>query len=455
LHQKFDVIVVGAGTGGCTVAKGLASAGLRTCLVDYKTSETIGKKVCGDAIGKHHFDDLGLTYPRGSELERYILGITVYSPDRETAFQIVGEGLHGFMVNRYMFGQRLLKEAVDSGVTLMDSTKVLGPIVHHGVVEGVVAKDINSNRTLRLRSDTVVDASGVSAAVRSKLPVEMGVERDVNKDDLIIAYREIRVLKEELPEPELCRIYLNLDVAPGGYYWIFPEGGTKVNVGLGVAASSKINPKEALYKYVLSGFHRDLFDGSSILHAGGGIVPTRRPLNSFVSNGFVAIGDAACHVNPLHGGGIGPSMIGGTIAAEVISKAHENGDLGIQGLWPINVRYMRHYGVKQAGLDVFRFFLQHLSNDLLNYGMKYRLIKEEDVLKVSLGEDIHLNITDITRRIFTGLGRLSFLSKLRRMAQLVKEAKALYRTYPESPDKLGAWIDGVNRLFIRVREVLK
>jgi len=116
---------------------------------------------------------------------------------------------------------------------------------------------------------------------------------------------------------------------------------------------------------------------------------------------------------------------------------------------------MRHYGVKQAGLDVFRFFLQHLSNDLLNYGMKYRLIKEEDVLKVSLGEDIHLNITDITRRIFMGLGRLSFLSKLRRMAQLVKEAKALYRTYPESPDKLGAWIDGVNRLFIRVREVLK
>ena len=73
--EKFDTIVVGGGTAGCVAAKTLASAGLSVCLVDRKDRNSIGKKVCGDAIGKHHFDNLGLSYPKGDELERDILGI--------------------------------------------------------------------------------------------------------------------------------------------------------------------------------------------------------------------------------------------------------------------------------------------------------------------------------------------------------------------------------------------
>lgn len=451
---KFDAIVVGAGTGGCTVAKGLASAGYDVCLIDYKRKQAIGNKVCGDAIGKHHFDDLKIKYPTGAELERYISGIKIYSPDQRTSFYVIGEGLHGFMVNRYLFGQRLLKEALDAGAELLDSTKVVNSILKEDFIQGIIAKRVNSGETLKIKGKIVVDASGASAAVRNKLPPEIGIERGVNKEELIIAYREIRMLTRTPPEPDLCKIYLNLNVAPGGYYWIFPKEGKKVNVGLGVVASSNQNPKELLYKYVLSLFHKDLFNNSSVLHGGGGYVPTRRPLNNMVTNGFVAIGDAACHVNPIHGGGIGPSMIGGTIAADVISKALEENDISLKRLWPINVKYMRLYGAKQAGLDVFRFFLQHLSNDLINYGMRYRLIKEEDVLKVSLGEDVHLNITDVSRRVFLGLGRLSFLNKLIKMASLVKEAKTLYKNYPGSPERFGEWTKKVEHLFNRVKDFL-
>ena len=277
--ERFDVVVVGAGTAGCMASKVLASAGLEVCLIDYKPRDLIGKKVCGDAIGKHHFDNLGLAYPSGGELERRILGMRIYSPDQETAFNLKGEGLEGFMVNRHLFGQRLLKDALDAGTTLIDSTKVVEPIIKDGFIRGVVAINLESDERMNFMSKVVIDASGFSAAIRSRLPPETGLETRISRDDLIICYREIRKLKEPLPEPNICEIYLNLDVAPGGYYWIFPEGDSKVNVGLGVVARrGSPNPKDQLYRYVLS---NRLFEGSSIIHGGGGYVPTRRPPVSY------------------------------------------------------------------------------------------------------------------------------------------------------------------------------
>jgi flavin-dependent dehydrogenase len=263
---------------------------------------------------------------------------------------------------------------------------------------------------------------------------------------MIVCYREIREIKKKVEEPDYCEIFLDLEKAPGGYYWIFPEGETKVNVGLGVAAlKGHPNPKDKLYKHVLT---MPMFEGSTVTHGGGGIVPTRRPLYSLVGNGVVLVGDTGCQVNPIHGGGIGPSMMGGKIAAEVITEVLEKSQPTCEALWLVNVRFMNGYGSKQAGLDVFRLFLQGLSNDDLNYGMRYRLIKEEDVLRASLGEEIKLNVTDTTRRVFNGLGRLSFLKALYSMTKTVKRAKTLYKEYPSSPQGLQKWKTQAAKIFV-------
>jgi len=447
--DKYDAVVVGAGTAGCIAARTLASAGLSVCLADRKDKLSIGRKVCGDGIGKHHFDNLGLSYPTGAEKEGDTLGIRVYSPDMETVFHIVGSGLTGFTVNRYLFGQRLLKEALDAGAVLLDSTQVSAPIIEDGYVKGVSATNLERRAKLELRGEVTIDASGIPAVLQSRLPPEIGIDPEISKEDQVVCYREIRRLKKEIDEPDFCEIHLDLKAAPGGYYWIFPEGTTKVNVGLGVASQGDYpNPKNQLYQHVLQ---RPLFGSSSVIHGGGGVVPTRRPLDSFVGNGIVVVGDAACQVNPIHGGGMGPSMRGGKIAGEVIAEALEKGKPSLENLWPINIRFMESYGAKQAGLDAFRIFLQGLTNEDLNYGMRYRLIKEEDVLGAILGEDIRLNVTDATRRIFRGLGRSSFLRSLYNMAKTVKKAKALYSGYPSSPDELPEWRAQVQRLFGEAR----
>ena len=443
--NNYDVIVVGAGTGGCLAAKTLAKAGRKVCLIDRKSKNDIGDKVCGDAIGKHHFENIGLAPPSGAELDQTIDGIKVYSPDMETEVNVQGEGVHGYLIDRLLFGQRLLKEAIDAGAILFDSTIVINPIVENNYVVGVLVKDPKTGKESKLNSSIVIDASGHSAVLRKTLPPEFGIEKEVKDEDVEICYREIRELKKPVSEPGFCKIYLDLQRIPGGYYWIFPKSSTTVNVGLGVAMKKGFpNPKDLFNEVILS---MPIFEDSHALTGGGGLVPTRRPISPMVSNGIIIIGDAACQVNPIHGGGIGSSMMGGVKAAEVIDEALTKGDVSKEALWPYTGIFMELYGAKQAGLDIFRMLLQRLTNKEMNYGMRQRLITDEDLLKTSMGEDMKLNITEKTSRFFKGIGSLSLLMKLNTTAKLMKEIKELYRNYPSSPEALEEWETKVQDIF--------
>jgi len=436
--KKFDVIVVGAGTAGCLTAKTAAKAGLEVCLIDRKKRNEIGEKVCGDAVGKHHFDELHLPYPKGDEFRCRIEGIQVYSPDMQYVFTVKSERLYGFILNRRLFGQRLLNDAVDAGATLLDSTITTEPILKEGFVTGIAAKDMKQDTTMQLQSKVVVDASGFTAILRKGLPQEIGIDLNVDNEDVEACYREIRELKGREADTEFCIIYLDQKQTPGGYHWIFPEGENRVNAGLGVAMTEGFpNPKNLFYQKILP---KSVFQNSTLIKGGSWYVPTRRPLDCMTGNGIVLVGDAACQVNPIHGGGIGPSMMGGTLAGKAITEAVEKGDASREGLWRYNTDYMRFYGAKQAGLDIFRLFLlKSVGNEEINYGMKYNLITEDDFFKASQGENLRLNITEKSRRALYGLGKLSLLRRLRDAANLMKKMKTLYMNYPASPEDFDEW----------------
>lgn len=447
--EEFDAIFVGAGTAGCIAARTIVQHGFKVSLIDRKPREKIGDKICGDGVGKHHFDNLGLKHPSGNELAGRIGGIDVYSPDKETVFRVAGEGVEGFMINRYEFGQRLLNEALDQGVAFSDNTMALEPMVEGNFVKGVLVKDSKRGQVSRIYSKVTVDASGFAAALRKKLPSQWNLET-VNQEDAILCYREIRKIQKEI-DPNYCRIYLDLEMAPGGYCWIFPKGPDKVNVGLGVQMKGAYpSPKELLYANVLS---QPLFKGSKTLTGGGGIVPTRRPLDCLVANGIMLTGDVACLVNPIHGGGIGPSMMSGKLAAETAVRAIENGDVSREGLWQYNLDYMQNYGAKQAGLDIFRIFLQTLTNEDLNFGMRHQLVTGEDILKTSLKGDLKLHITEKTIRVIRGLRRLHFLAQLRFTAGMMRKLKRLHQHYPK-PGEFENWRGQIRQVYAEMREHL-
>jgi geranylgeranyl reductase family protein len=435
----YDVVVVGGGTGGCIVATALAQHGYNTCILDQKPRYNIGDKVCGDAIGRHHFIELGIDPPQGAELNSLVTGIDIYSPDQKTMFRVKGEGLHGYIIDRLAFGQRVLSRAIDQGVRLYDRTLVTDPIIRDNFVVGVTAKDLEKQETCTVTGTVVVDASGVAAVLRKKMPDAWQIETQIDRADFEICFREIRQVKDTIPNSDYLRIFVNQDIAPGGYYWIFPKSEHVVNVGLGVQMSRPANPKRQLYDHVLS---QSMFTNSKVVHAGGGIVPTRRPINCMVGNGILFLGDVACQPNPIHGGGIGPSMISGKLAAQTLHDAFEQNVFTREALWSYNVKYMQSYGAKTAALDMFRLFLQRCTDEELNHGMRNRLLTEEDLLKTSIGAELHLNITEKAQRVFRGLKRLGFIRKLHRTARVIAEIKQLYHNYPPSHE-YAAWVHKV------------
>ena len=435
--EKYDVIVVGAGTAGCLAAKTVAEKGLKVCLVEKKKREEIGEKICGDALGEHHLKFLGLEKPTGGELEAKIDGIKIYSPDENTVFTIADKDFVGHLLNRRLFGQWLLKKATDQGALLQDNMNFRSPIIEKGTVVGVTAKNMVTGKVAEMHSKVVIDASGYFGMVRKQLPAEMGIDREIANEDVEACYREIRQLKQETENTRFCEIYLNQKASPGGYIWIFPKGGARVNVGIGACMRPNYpNPKTQLYK---TAFKKPIFDGSLVLTGGAWFDPVRRPIDNMVSNGVMLVGDAASLVNPIHGGGIGPSMLSGYLAGQQIVEALSKGEPTKEALWGYNKKYIDTYGKKQGTLDIFKMFLLSCSDEDLNYGMNEKLMTEDDVLKAGMGDDFHLNITETAKRVFKGLRRVGFLNRLRLTVSMMRGLSAHYNTYPASPEGFEPW----------------
>jgi flavin-dependent dehydrogenase len=212
------------------------------------------------------------------------------------------------------------------------------------------------------------------------------------------------------------------------------------------------NPKKQLYDHVLS---QPLFEGSLLLSGGAWWDPTRRPLDNMVGNGVVITGDAASLVNPIHGGGIGPSMLSGFFAGQTIVEALEKGKPSQAALWNYNMKYMDTYGKKQASLDIFRMLLLNSSDADLNYGMTYKLVTENDVLRAAMGDEFPLNITETAKRVFRGMKRMGFLKKLKLTVDMMRQLREHYGAYPRTPEKFGGWQKQTLNLINRARTKLE
>ncbi len=436
--DKYDAIVVGAGTAGCLAAKTMAEKGLKVCLVEKKPKAEIGEKICGDALGEHHLTFLGLEKPQGGEFETKIDGMKIFSPDEKTVFTVADKDFKGYILNRHLFGQWLLKKAIDAGAQLQENTNLRSPIIEKGAVVGITAKNMKSGKVSELRSKVVVDATGYFGMVRKQLPAELGLDRELDNSDVEACYREIRQLKQDNENKRYCEIYLNQTASPGGYIWIFPKGNARVNVGIGaiMRKTGYPNPKEQLYA---TAYKKPMFKDSTVISGGAWFDPVRRPLDNMVGNGVVLVGDAASLVNPIHGGGIGPSMLSGFFAGQQIVEALGKGAATRESLWGYNKKYIDTYGKKQGALDIFKIFLLTCSDEDLNYGMNQKLMTEDDVLKAGMGDEFKLNISETAKRVFRGIRKVSFLKQLNTTVNMMKDVKAHYDTYPATPVGFEAW----------------
>ena len=187
--------------------------------------------------------------------------------------------------------------------------------------------------------------------------------------------------------------------------------------------------------------------GSKIVSYGSGVVPTRKPLKTLAFSNVLVIGDAAFTANPIHGGGIGPSLTSAWVASKAIVNALELGAISTETLWIVNKLYIEAYGAKQGSLDFLRIFLQHLSDNDLNYLIEKKVISDNEFLEVSTTGDLRLSLVEKMLKAIRFIRRTSLLFKLRILADYMKKAKQHYMAYPNSPEGLPKWESKLLKLY--------
>ncbi len=444
--MKFDAIVCGAGSAGCVTTIMLAKKQLlNVALLDRKPQKRIGRKVCGDAIAEFHFKmaqkELDIPFPTGAELQKTILGIDLYSPNQQDKIRL-GSGHKGFIINRHLFGQRLLGYALDAGAHLFDETQVQDLIINNNQITGVMTKSKKDREVKKLEAKVVIDATGATGVLRKRLTPKLasGIELYLSKVDIGYAYREIRELKQKFTDNEYLRIYFSKEIAPGGYIWLFPRGNDaspSVNAGVGITqAIPPPSPKERFYQYMKKS---PLFEDSSLITGGAGLIPMRRPNKSFVTNGLVLVGDAGWQVNPANAGGLGTTLEAGIMAGKAIGEAISADSITPEGLWNYNMTYHRTIGARHAPQDIFRLLLNQIRDSDLNIFMAAGLLKDNELDRVSSGRDFEIRFTEKLRRAYRGRKIIRTLLRMQRAVKCMKKIKKLYLNYPSTPDKLEAW----------------
>jgi geranylgeranyl reductase family protein len=473
--ENFDVVVAGAGMAGSLAAAMAARGGANVLLLDRNKEEEVGKKtnwgwVCGDAVSKGHLDFVyektGIEFSQ-PELDLKVDGVLAFSPDLKQKFKFEGEG---YSLDRPLFEHKLLEHALKEGVHYIPEFEVEGPIIQDGKVVGVFGRNKNKERE-EFGAKVVIDALGIATVLRRKLPENQYVDRDIDIDDIESTGRYIYHFEldhEDINyyDPKNAIIHLNQEIAPGGYGWVFPKSGNRVNIGIGVQKKSldirnaKLNRKDTLHSlmddYVKTNpvLKNIKLDEKNNNGKGYWSVAVRRQMESLVFNGYMGAGDSMAMPNPLSAGGIGPSLVAGVLAGETAAEAVHNGDTSIKGLWQYNIKFNESYGKKTAGLEVFRIYLQSLNNELINYGMK-TFINAKEAEELSYGLVPELTVAQKFKTILKGATNINAFKNLLFVVKKMKELNNLYENYPKAPEEFAKWRAQVEQHIHEAKERFK
>ena len=444
---EYDVAVVGAGTAGCYAAATLARAGYDAVVVERKSEQEAGHIACGDALkGASTFPE---AIPK-SRIEPAFTNTGVDHgrfeiPQLETEVDIPVPGELA-VIDRWEYGRRLIDGAEDAGADFHYNTVVQDVIQNEGRVAGLQA--VRRGDPARYDVDLVVDAAGALSILQDKADFSGATfDTNVTYSQFCSAYREI-VHVDEPVEWSDALVFKPTERA-AGYLWYFPRTETEINAGLGFQMTEE--PMQLVDDLKADLRDRPEFRGAEVEDKLGAALPTRRPYDSAVAPGFVAVGDAAGHVNPTTGGGIAGAAYAGTYAAEEAIEALDDGTVDEGALWEYNSRVMDHFGARYAALDVYNIFTTAYDvDDLMG------LLAALPVRKLS--EALYSGSTDLgwwlkAKTAVKSIGHWGTIYDLYQTKSVADRLLAHYEDYPDSPDGFASWQADRDALMEEVYEI--
>ncbi|MFB6103377.1 MAG: geranylgeranyl reductase family protein [Haloplanus sp.] len=444
--HECDVVVVGAGTAGCYAAAAAARAGLDVVVVERKDESEAGHIACGDALkGADTFPD---AIPKSQIRESFTnTGVDhgrFELPEHDTVLDIPVPGELA-VIDRWEYGRRIIEGAADAGADFHYDTVVQDVLQEGSRLTGV--RGIRKGDPVTYEARVTVDAAGALSLLQDKANFEDATfDTNVSYSQFCSAYREIVEVPEEV-EWDDALVFKPTERA-AGYLWYFPRTSTTINAGLGFQMTAE--PMKLVRDLRDDLQNRPEFAGAEVRDKLGAALPTRRPYDSAVAPGFVAVGDAAGHVNPTTGGGIAGAAYAGTYAAETVVDALSDGGPTEAALWEYNERVMDHFGGRYAGLDVYNVLSTAVDVDDL-MGLLAALPGEK------LAEALYSGSTSMglglkLKSAIKSFGYWGTILDFYRTKQLAEEVMERYEAYPTHPDGLTAWQNDRDALMERVYE---
>ncbi len=280
-----DVIVVGASIAGLSTANECAKKGLKTTVfeeharlgVPVKCSGLYSKRICKLAgINK-------------SFAEHAVRGAIFHAPSGYS-FKIKKAGIAAYIVDRAKLDRHVAGEAVRNGAkiianTRFDSLKSTG--------DGIAVK---TNKTI-MKAKLVAGCDGANSRVSSY------VDSSQTKK-----LHGLMAITEQEDYSDFVDLYFDNRKYPGFFAWKIPRGAT---TEYGVAAPVCC---------ATGAFRRFLKENNVKKHSTlSGMIPMG--LKKTYSERIILVGDAACQVKPLTGGGVIYSLLCSRIAANTFQGA--------------------------------------------------------------------------------------------------------------------------------------
>jgi halogenation protein CepH len=365
MDEEADVVVVGGGPGGSTLATLVAMRGHRVVLLEkekfprWQIGESLLPStvhgICrltgvADELAKAGFTKKrGGTFRWGTNPEPWTFSFSV-SP------KITGETSHAYQVERSKFDQILLDHARHMNVDVREQHAVSDVIEDEGRVCGVAYTDAAGNPgTIRARY--VVDASGN----KSRIYQRAGATRQYSEFFQSLALFGYFEGGKRMPEPNsgniLCAAF------DSGWFWYIPLSPTLTSVGAVVrrelADKVQGDPEEAFTSLIaecpmMSDYLRH---ATRVTHGQYGQLRVRKDYSyantTFWRPGMVLVGDAACFIDPVFSSGVHLATYGALLAARSINCVLDGTTAENTAFREFEQRYRREYGVFYEFLVAF------------------------------------------------------------------------------------------------------
>ena len=324
----YDLIIVGAGPAGTTAALYAERNNLNCIVVDKATFPR--DKICGDALsGKsvRIFDELNLTKEieqlEGSEINR----ITFGGPNHKH-FDVHLKGnkknnyiTKGFVIPRKVFDYFLFKKAKEV-TEILEGFKVKDLIYKNGKPVGIKGVNRKGDEQI-IEAPIILGCDGAHSIISRKLDA---YKKDMEHTAVAIRcyYEGVEGLSNQI------ELHYLREVKPG-YFWLFPAGGNKANIGIGLSKNDAKKEDRTLTNIMedvtQSQYFKERFSNAKpIEKPKGWNLPMGSIHRKNYGDGYMLLGDAAGLVDPFTGEGIGNAMVAAKYAISTAKKAKDKGD---------------------------------------------------------------------------------------------------------------------------------